>query len=371
MFFRNSSSITEKQVLAALSHVDDPDLKRDLVTLGMIQDLKIDGKQISFSVVLTTPACPMKEAIRNACLNAIRLMVDKEADVRINMTAKVTADPGNQALPQVKNIIAVSSGKGGVGKSTVSVNLAVALARLGARVGLVDADIHGPSIPILMGIGKEQPRLAQVEGREMLVPFERMGVRIMSIGLLIPPDQAVVWRGPMASKALKQLIFDTDWGQLDYLIVDLPPGTGDLHLTLVQALPVTGAVVVTTPQQVAVAAARKGAEMFRNPQIRVPLLGVIENMAWFSPDDAPEKQYFLFGQDGGQQLADALQIPVLGRIPIRQSVSAGDDAGLPERVLQDPVLEPAFRSLAEEAARHLAIRNATQPPPSKVQVAAG
>ncbi|MEL6676206.1 MAG: Mrp/NBP35 family ATP-binding protein [Bacteroidota bacterium] len=368
LFGNKSGGITKEAVLKALSHVDDPDLKKDLVTLNMIRDIKIEGKKVSFSVVLTTPACPMKDAIQNACINAIKLMVDQEAEVHAHMTAEVSRSSQNQVLPSVKNIIAISSGKGGVGKSTVAANLAVALANTGAKVGLVDADIYGPSVPILFGFENERPVLENINGKDMLVPFEAHGVKLMSIGVLIRADQAMVWRGPMASKALRQLIFDTNWGEIDYLLVDLPPGTGDIHLTLVQALPVTGAVVITTPQKVAVADARKGAEMFRSPQINVPILGVIENMAYFVPDDAPEKKYHLFGKEGGKMLSEALEAPLLGEIPLRQAISENSDQGKPVAVYQDGVLAAAFNQLSEKLAQNIAIRNAQNPPTQKVEI---
>ena len=366
--FGKGKQITKEKVLAALSHVDDPDLKKDLVTLNMIKDIEIKGKEVSFSVVLTTPACPMKDQIQHACINAIKLMVDKEAVVNAHMTAQVTQDHSNQVLPQVKNIIAISSGKGGVGKSTVAANLAVALAQTGAKVALLDADIYGPSIPILFGIEDARPQMKKVDGKDLLVPFEAHGVKLMSIGVLMRPDQAVVWRGPMASKALRQLIFDTDWGEIDYLLLDMPPGTGDIHLTLVQALPITGAIVVTTPQKVAVADARKGAEMFRGPQINVPILGVIENMAFFIPDDAPEKQYHIFGKDGGKSLAASIDAPLLGQIPMRQGISENSDMGTPVAIYKDGVLTQAFNQLAQQLAQQIAIRNAQQPPTQKVNV---
>ncbi len=368
MFNKKNSGITEQKVLAALSHVDDPDLKKDLVTLNMIKDVKIDGKNVFFTVELTTPACPMKEAIHDACVNAIKLMVDQEAEVHVTMGARVLADMNNQVLPNVKNVIAISSGKGGVGKSTVASNLAVSLAQTGARVALVDADIYGPSMPIMFGFEGDRPTLEQVGDKDMLVPFDRHGVKLMSIGVLVRPDQAVVWRGPMASKALRQIIFDTNWGEIDYLLVDLPPGTGDLHLTLVQALPVTGAVVITTPQKVAVADASKGADMFKLPQVQVPILGVIENMAFFIPDDAPEKRYHLFGKGGGQTLADSIGVPLLGQIPMREGFAERSDKGSPEVVNQDNVLSAAFRELAQSVAQQLAIRNSSQPPTSKVEL---
>lgn len=368
MLFNKNKNITEKKVLAALRHVDDPDLKKDLVTLNMIKDLKVDGKKVSFSVVLTTPACPMKDHIHNACVNAVKLLVDQEAEVDINMTAQVLADNNNQSLPNVKNIIAISSGKGGVGKSTVAANLAVSLAAQGARVALVDADIYGPSVPILFGFEGQRPSMTQINGKDMLVPYEKHGVKLMSIGVLMPAEQAVVWRGPMASKALRQLIFDTDWGDIDYLFVDLPPGTGDIHLTLVQALAVTGAVVVTTPQKVALADTRKGAEMFRMPQINVPILGVVENMAYFVPDDAPEKRYFIFGEGGGTELSQDLDSTLLGQIPLQQAIAENSDHGTPIAVYRDSHLGQAYQELAQSLAQQIAIRNAQQSPTQKVNM---
>ncbi len=371
LFGKKDQGITREKVLAALSHVDDPDLRKDLVTLGMIKDIAIQGKAVSFTVMLTTPACPMKEAIQSACVNAIKLMVDPEAQVKVTMDAQVTTTRSNEALPAVRNVIAVSSGKGGVGKSTVAANLAVALAQTGARVALVDADIYGPSVPLIFGFQDARPQMTQVEGRDMLVPFERHGIKLMSIGVLVRADQAVVWRGPMASKALRQLIFDTHWGEIDYLLVDLPPGTGDIHLTLVQVLPVTGAIVVTTPQALAVADARKGAEMFRNAQIGVPVLGVVENMAYFVPDDAPEKKYFLFGEGGGATLASEIGVPLLGQIPLREGMSASPAAGQPSVVAQDPVLAASFSALAQSLAQQIAVRNAKLPPTAAVRITTG
>ncbi|MEM9897244.1 MAG: Mrp/NBP35 family ATP-binding protein [Bacteroidota bacterium] len=368
LFKSKDKGITAKKVLNALSHVDDPDLKKDLVTLKMIEDLKINGKKVSFTVVLTTPACPMKDAIQNACINAVKLMVDAEAEVHVNMTARVVSDINNQVLPNIKNIIAISSGKGGVGKSTVAANMAISLAQSGAKVALLDADIYGPSQPLMFDFVDERPSLEKVGDKDLLVPFERHGVKLMSIGVLVKREQAIVWRGPMASKALRQLIFDTNWGEVDYLLIDLPPGTGDLHLTLVQALPVTGAIIVTTPQQVAVEDARKGADMFQLAQINVPLIGVIENMAYFVPDDAPEKKYYIFGKGGGQRLADDLQIPLLGEVPLRERAAVEADGGKPAILTDDELMKQAFKGMGSRMAQEIAIRHAQRPPSQKVSM---
>ena len=277
-------SFTQSDILKALSQVEDPDLKRDLVTLNMIKDVKVDPKKVSFTVVLTTPACPLKEKIRQDCEDAVKLVVGESVEIDIHITSSVTTLRNNTPiLPGVKNIIAIASGKGGVGKSTVTSNLAVALAQAGAKVGLIDADIYGPSIPTMFNCEHEQPNVKQVNGKNVIIPIEQYGVKLISIGFLSPPDSAVVWRGPMASSALKQFFGDTDWGELDYLLIDLPPGTSDIHLTMVQTVPVTGAVIVTTPQKVALADANKGLAMFKQPQINVPILGVVENMAYFAP----------------------------------------------------------------------------------------
>src|SRR5690606_4266863 len=263
-------AITESDIIKALYTVEDPDLKKDLISLNMVKEIKVDGKNVSFTVVLTTPACPLKEVIRKACEDAIHQLVSSELEVDILMTSNVTSTRGNAPLlPSVKNIIAIASGKGGVGKSTVAANLAVALARTGAKVGLIDADIYGPSVPTMFNCEHEQPGVKEVNGTNAIIPIEQYGVKLISIGVLTPADNAVVWRGPMASSALKQFLGDTEWGELDYLLIDLPPGTSDIHLTLVQSVPVTGAVIVTTPQKVAIADARKGLAMFKQPQIKV------------------------------------------------------------------------------------------------------
>lgn len=361
-------AITKESVLAALKTVDDPDLKKDLVSLNMIKDIVVGDNAVSFTVVLTTPACPLKEKIRQDCVKAVEQVVGSGVAINIKMTSEVTSLKASQKLSQVKNVIAVVSGKGGVGKSTIATNLAVSLARSGASVGLVDADIYGPSMPIMFGLQGQRPYVAKVDGKDMIVPFEKEGVKLNSIGFLVAPEQAIVWRGPMASRAMNQLIFDTDWGPLDYMIIDMPPGTGDIHLSLVQALPLTGVVVVTTPQDVALADARKGAQMFLTPAINVPILGVVENMSYFSPEDMPEKKYFLFGQGGGRKIAEELDVPLLAEIPLVEKARQSGDSGEPPAADPETRLGKIFMDLSQKVAQQIAVRNAQAPPTEKVKM---
>lgn len=350
-------SFKQADILKALGTVQDPDLKKDLVTLNMIKDVEVTDTQVSFTVVLTTPACPLKEKIRQDCETAVRQVVGT-TPISIRMTSAVTSVRDNTpVLPGVKNIIAIASGKGGVGKSTVTSNLAVALAQAGAKVGLIDADIYGPSMPVMFNCEFEQPEVKVINGKNFIVPLEQYGVKLISIGFLTPADSAIVWRGPMASSALKQFITDALWGELDYLLIDLPPGTSDIHLTLVQTVPVTGAIIVTTPQKVALADATKGVAMFRQPQIKVPVLGIVENMAWFTPEELPDHKYYIFGKDGGRNLAEKFHVPLLGQIPLVQGIRESGDSGLPA-VMKDGITANAFRELAENVARQVAIRNA-------------
>ncbi len=354
--------ITKEQVEKALSTVMDPDLKRDLITLKMIDDIRIDGNRISFKIVLTTPACPLKNEIRQSCIDAIHTLVDPGATVEPEMTSKVTSHrkEHEEILGDVKNIIAVGSGKGGVGKSMVAVNLAVALAKTGARVGIIDADIYGPSIPMMFGLLDERPDGYEKEGKMVVVPFEKFGLKLISIGFFVDQSKALIWRGPMASNALKQLFTDVEWGELDYLVIDLPPGTGDIPLTLVQSFPLTGAVIVSTPQELALADVRKAANMFSNEQIRIPLLGIVENMSWFVPEDDPSKKYFIFGKEGCRKFAAELNIPLLGQIPVVPSISESGDKGIPEAASEKSPVGEAFRELAGNVARQIAITNAVK-----------
>ncbi|MGJ1315909.1 Mrp/NBP35 family ATP-binding protein, partial [Sphingobacterium multivorum] len=316
--------VTKEQVLNALSYVEEPDLKKDLVTLNMIQNIEIEGQKISFDVILTTPACPLKDHIEHACRNAIAHFIDKNLEVQINMTSNVIGKQGAQ-VSGIKNIILVSSGKGGVGKSTVAANLALALHAKGAKTGLLDADIYGPSLPIMFGLEGAKPGSVEMpDGQVKIEPLEKFGLKLLSIGFFTDPNQPIPWRGPMTTSAIKQLFNDAHWGELDYLVVDMPPGTGDIHITVSQTFPIAGAVIVTTPQHVALADAVKGIGMFLMDSINIPLLGVVENMAYFTPAELPENKYYIFGKDGGKRLAEEYKVPFLGEIPLLKGIS---DAG--------------------------------------------
>lgn len=361
-------AIAKEDVLDALRNVIDPDLGKDLVSLNMIEDIQIEDKNVSFTVNLTTPACPMKDEIQRACVNAVKHLVDEEAVVTPNMSSKVTQSrsegQGDQnLLKDVKNVIAVASGKGGVGKSTVAVNLAVSLAQTGAKVGLVDTDIYGPSIPTMLGIN-ERPN---INTQRKLIPLEKYGVKLLSMGFLVKQDEAVVWRGPMVSSAVKQFLSETEWGELDYLILDLPPGTGDIQLTIVQTVPLTAAVIVSTPQTVALDDARKGVAMFS--KVNVPVLGIIENMAYFTPPDLPDRKYYIFGKSGAKDLTEKMGVPFLGEIPIEERLREGGDTGKP-LVVEDPSTPSslAFSEVSKRVAQQIAIRNATGEPTEKVEI---
>jgi ATP-binding protein involved in chromosome partitioning len=347
------------QITDALRHVNDPDLNKDLVTLNMISNIKIDGNKVGFEVVLTTPACPLKNQIRQSCIDAIHRYVDPGVEVDVEMTSRVTTmrKETDAMLKDVKNIIAVGSGKGGVGKSTVAVNLAVALAKSGAMVGLIDADIYGPSIPMMFGMLNERPAGFDKDGKTYIYPFEKFGLKILSIGFFVDQSKALIWRGPMASMALRQLFNDAEWGALDYMVIDLPPGTGDIPLTLIQDFPLTGAIIVSTPQQVAIADVRKAADMFRNDKINIPILGLVENMSYFSPPDAPEKRYYIFGQGGCEKFAAELNIPLLGQIPILSAIAGSGDDGVPVAVNDNSPVAAAFEGLAQNVAQQVAISN--------------
>ena len=360
-----------KLILDALSKVRYPGSGKDIVSSGMVaDDIRIDGNKVSFSLIFDKPTDPFIKSLVKSAEAAILTFISEEVDIKGNISTIIrnpVAPKQENPLPGVKNIIGVSSGKGGVGKSTIAANLAVALAQLGYKVGLLDADIFGPSTPKMFGVESAQLYMEKVNGRDMILPIEKYGVKLLSIGFLVDPDKAVLWRGGMASKALKQLITEANWGELDYFVIDMPPGTSDIHLTLVQTLAITGAIVVSTPQEVALADARKGISMFQSDQVNVPILGLVENMSWFTPAAHPDEQYFIFGKDGGKNLAEKLQVPLLGQIPLVASICRGGDDGTPV-VLQNSVSGAAFFNLARSVVQSIDQRNASLPPTTKVEM---
>ena len=361
-----------KLIMDALAKVRYPGTGKDLVTMGMVEDnIRIDGNKVSFSLLFEKPNDPFIKSVVKAAETAILTYVGEEVDIKGNITvdAKQAARPEpDKLLPEVKNIIAVSSGKGGVGKSTVAANLAVALALQGHKVGLLDADIFGPSQPKMFNVEEARPYMVEVGGRELIEPAANYGVKLLSIGFFINKEDAVLWRGAMASNALNQLIGDANWGDLDYFLIDLPPGTSDIHLTMVQTLAITGAIVVSTPQEVALADARKGISMFTGEKINVPVLGLVENMSWFTPAELPENKYYLFGKEGGKRLAEELNIPLLGQIPIVQSICEGGDSGKPVALNPDSITGQAFQKLAENVVKQIDYRNEHLDPTKRVVV---
>ena len=359
-------------ILDALKTVRYPGTGKDLVEMGMVEDnIRIDGLNVTFSLLFDKPNDPFIRSVVKAAETAILTYVSPEVNIKGNITVKakqLSRPEPDKLLPKVKNIIAVSSGKGGVGKSTVAANLAVALALQGYKVGLLDADIFGPSQPKMFNLEEARPYMVEAEGRELIEPAENYGVKMLSIGFFVDKNSAVLWRGAMASNALKQLIGDANWGELDYFLIDLPPGTSDIHLTLVQTLAITGAVVVSTPQEVALADARQGVSMFPGAQAQVPVLGLIENMAWFTPAELPENKYYLFGKEGCKRLAEELNVPLLGQIPIVQSICEGGDAGKPVALNPNTITGQAFQALAENVVAQIEYRNSHLAPTQRVEV---
>lgn len=352
-------SYSTEVLTKALSTVIDPDFQKDIVSLGMVEDMEIRGELFEFTMVLTTPACPLKDEFERDINQAVHA-VYPDLDVKVNFTSRVTTprDANQEMLNGIRNIILVSSGKGGVGKTTVAVNLAVALGQSGAKVGLLDADIHGPSIPTMLSIHSEKPGMVQDGTKYKMIPVERFGIQVLSMGMLVDPNQPLIFRGPMQASALKQLMLDVEWGELDYLIIDLPPGTGDIHLSLAQQFPVTGAVVVTTPQMVSVADTRKSIEMFKGKQTEVPIIGLVENMSWFTPEEHPNEKYLLFGNGGGELLAEEYALPLLCQIPLVMGVDKRSDQGLPAVLNRNPAMSKPFTEMAQKVAQRIAVLNA-------------
>lgn len=361
-----------KLILDALATVRYPGTGKNLVEAGMVEDnIRIEGMKVSFSLIFEKPTDPFMKSVIKAAETAILTYVGKEVEIAGNISVKTKQAPRPEVgklLPQVKNIIGVSSGKGGVGKSTVAANLAVALAKLGYKVGLLDADIFGPSMPKMFQVEGARPYAESIDGRDLIVPVEKYGVKLLSIGFFVEPDQATLWRGGMASNALKQLIGDAAWGDLDYFLIDLPPGTSDIHLTVVQTLALTGAIVVSTPQEVALADARKGINMFTNEKVNVPILGLVENMAWFTPAELPENKYYIFGKEGAKKLAEDMNVPLLGQIPIVGSICEGGDKGTPVALDENTVTGRAFLSLAAAVVRQVDRRNMEMAPTKVVEL---
>jgi len=364
-----------KLIIDALRNVRYPGTGKDIVEMGIVSDdIHINGMKVSFAMMFEKPNDPFIKSIVKAAETAILTYVDKDVEIKGNIEvvskqAQKVEPP--RMLPDVKNIIAVSSGKGGVGKSTVAVNLAVSLAQKGYKVGLLDADIFGPSLPKMFDEEEARPLLETIDGKDMIMPVEKYGVKMLSIGFFVNKDEAIVWRGAMAGNALKQLIGDANWGELDYFLIDFPPGTSDIHLTLVQTLGITGAIVVSTPQEVALADARKGINMFTNDKVNVPILGLVENMSWFTPAELPDSKYYIFGKDGAKKLAEEMGVPLLGQIPIVQSIREGGDNGQPVALNEHTMTGMAFDMLSENFIASVDKRNSELEPTQKVDIVTG
>jgi ATP-binding protein involved in chromosome partitioning len=360
-------ALTVKDIFKSLQKVVHPESKTDVVTLGMVQEVKIVGNKVSFTLVFKKNSDPSINQIRQACVHQLE---EDFHDIKVRGNIHIRAlqkDPQLSGLDSVKNIIAVVSGKGGVGKSTIAVNLAVSLSKLGHKVGLLDADVYGPSLPKMFALENEKPEVISKDGRNTIFPLEKYGLKLISIGFFVDPEQPLIWRGPMATSALKQILLEPDWGELDYLVIDMPPGTGDVHLTVVQTVALAGVVVVSTPQQVAIADVVKGINMFRSASISVPILGLVENMAWFTPAELPENKYYIFGKDGVRAISEKFGIPVLGQIPIVESIATDSDNGEPPAI-KETLIGNAFRQLAENVVSAVEKRNAEIPPTTIVEI---
>jgi len=362
--------LDKKDILAALETITISGEGKNMVESGAVQNVITFGDEVVVDLLLTAPALHIKKRAEADIIKAIHEKVNEKAKVLVNIKVEAPEKPEikGKDIPGLKNIIAVASGKGGVGKSTVTANLAVTLAKMGFKVGVLDADIYGPSQPMMFDVEMEKPLSIEVGGKSMMKPIENYGVKLLSIGFFTKPDQAVVWRGPMASKALNQMIFDADWGDLDFMLIDLPPGTGDIHLSIMQSMPITGAVIVSTPQKVALADARKGVAMFQQESINVPVLGIIENMAYFTPEELPENKYYIFGKDGARSLAEDLKVPFLGGIPLVQSIRESGDVGRPAALQVGTPLEAAFEKITQNVVQETVNRNKSLPPTEAIKI---
>jgi ATP-binding protein involved in chromosome partitioning len=360
---------TTKQIFTVLRTVKHPQQNKDIMSLGMVQELTIDGNNVGFTLVFQSDADKMAEPIRKACVQALEKEFGDQIAIRGNIKVKyLKKEDDYSAMSGVKNIIAVASGKGGVGKSTVAVNLAVALANTGAKVALLDADIYGPSVPKMLNIEGERPQVVKENGQELIVPIEKYGLKTLSIGFFVNPDDALIWRGAMATGAIKQLLLQGKWGEIDYMVVDLPPGTGDIHLTLVQTVPVNGGIMVSTPQEMALADVKKAMSMFKQPTIKIPILGVVENMAWFTPKELPDNKYFLFGEGGAKKYAEDNGLALLGQIPIVKGVMDGGEIGIPVAADSDTIMGKEFKKLAANVIEAVEKRNNELPPTQMVNI---
>lgn len=366
-------SLDKKEIYRALESITVPGEGGNMVATGAVRNVQVFGDEVVVDITIKNPSLQARKKTEVSILQAIHKEVYAKAKITVNVTVEAATKPRvapikGKAIPGIQNIIAVASGKGGVGKSTVTANLAVTLAQMGFEVGLLDADIYGPSIPIMFDVADEKPIAVPVDGKSRMRPVENYGVKMLSIGFFTQPDQAVIWRGPMASKALNQMIFDAHWGHLDFLLVDLPPGTGDIHLSIMQALPVTGAVVVSTPQQIALADARKGVAMFQQEAINVPVLGILENMAYFTPDELPDHKYYIFGQHGARNLAEDMDIPFLGEIPLVQGIREAADVGRPASLQKETPSAQSFEEATREMVSQLVLRNTNLPPTEAIKI---
>ncbi|MEZ4854259.1 P-loop NTPase [Flavobacterium sp.] len=366
--------LDKKEILKALETISVAGEGKNMIESGVVQNVLTFGDEVIVDIVLTTPALHIKKRAEVDIMKVIHEKVYEKAKIKVNVKVEApekTENPNlikGKPIPGISNIIAVSSGKGGVGKSTITANLAVALAKMGFKVGVLDADIYGPSMPIMFDVENAKPVSVEVNGKSKMQPVQSYGVELLSIGFFTKPDQAVIWRGPMAAKALNQMIFDANWGEIDFMLIDLPPGTGDIHLSIMQSLPITGAVVVSTPQAVALTDAKKGVAMFNNDNIKVPVLGIIENMAYFTPEELPNNKYYIFGKEGAKNLAADLQVPFLGEIPLVQSIREAGDYGRPAALQTATPLEKAFEELARNVVAETVSRNDTLPPTEAIKI---